>query len=198
MDSPERVVLSYLQGLALDAYTSSTGPSIKWAICVDSPLLLDDLQLLLRRLGFLSGRISKYNRDYDKSFDEVYVAGREAQRLVDSVPFLEPGKRASAQRLLERDVSECRNGADVVPLVHGSVLYADIPKGRSGRRGLGSGVAHKWRSLNDKRTVWPSRYMVERVAGAGYRLPRDVQRVLEENLRFSPVVIGPTAGAVQE
>ena len=48
-----------------------------------------------------------------------------------------------------------------------------------------------WRSLTDKRTLWPSRYMVEKVAAAGYRLPRDVQRVLDENLRFSPVAEGP-------
>jgi hypothetical protein len=187
MDSPERVVLAYLQGLALDAYTSSTGPSIKWAICVDSPLLLDDLQVLLRRLGLLSGRVSKYNREYDKTFDEVYLSGREAQRLVASVPFLEPGKQAAAERLARRELSGCRNGADVVPLVHGSELYADIPKGRSGRRGAGSEVAVEWRALQDRRAVWPSRHMVERVAAAGYRLPSDVQRVLDERLQFSPV-----------
>jgi hypothetical protein len=187
MDSPEPVVLSYLRGLALDAYTSATGPSIKWAICVDSPSLLDDLQLLLRRLGLMSGRIAKYNREYDKSFDEVYLAGREAQRFVELVPFLEPGKRAAAERLSARELSECRNGADVVPLVHGSSLYADIPKGTGGRSGTGTGVAVKWRSLTDKRTLWPSRHLVERLAEAAHRLPSDVQRVLDENLRFSPV-----------
>jgi hypothetical protein len=193
MDSPAHVVLAFLQGLALDGYTSSTGANVKWAICVDSPRLLDDLQVLLRRLGLLSGRVAKYNREYDKTFDEVYLSGREAQRLAERVPFLEPGKHEAAQRLLERNISVCSNGADVVPLVHGSVLYAEIPKGRGGRRGAGSGVALKWRSLNDRRTLWPSRYMVERLAETGHRLPRDVQRVLDENLRFSPVkaVVAP-------
>lgn len=188
MRSSESVVLSFLQGLALDAYTSSTGPYSKWAICLDSPDLLDDLQDLLRRLGRLSGRISKYNRVYDKSYDEVFLSGREAQELVALVPFLEPGKQPSALRLLARDVGERRNGADVVPLVHGSVLYAEIPKGHSGKNGQGTGVAVRWRSLCDKRTVWPSRHIVQRIADAGHRLPSDVQRVLDESLHFSPVV----------
>ncbi len=189
MDSPEPVVLAFLQGLALDAYTSSTGPCLKWAICLDSGGLLDDLQTLLRHLGFLSGRVSKYNPVYDKSYDEVFLAGQEAQRLAALVPFLESSKQPSAIRLLEREIGERRNGADVVPLVHGSQLYAEIPKGQNGRHGAGTGVALKWRTLCDRRTVWPSRHLVQRIAAAGYRLPPDVQRVLDEDLHFSPVTL---------
>lgn len=188
MASPRPVVLAFLQGLALDAYTSSTGPSVKWAICVDSPALLDDLQTLLRQLGVLSGRVSKFNPHYAKSYDEVYVSGRDAQQLVLLVPFLEATKQESARRLLARQLDERRNGSDGVPLVHGSLLYAEMPKGRGGRSGAGSGVAHAWRSLTDQRTVWPSRHIVQRIADAGYRLPRDLQRVLDDDLHFSPVV----------
>jgi hypothetical protein len=187
MGSPLPVVQAFLQGLALDAYTSTTGSGSKWAICVDSPALLDDLQLLLRWWGIRSGRIGKYNPTYEKTYDEVFVCGSEAQRLLADVPFLEPTKRPSAERLLAMHFDDRRNGADVVPLVHGSVLYAKIPKGSPGRRGSGTGVAIKWRSLTDKRTVWPSRNIVERVAAAGHRLPSDVQRVLDDNLHFSPV-----------
>lgn len=183
MRSPKAVVLAFLQGLALDAYTSSTGSFGKWAICVNSPLLLDDLQSALRHLGLLSGRNSKYNVIYGRSYDEVFLSGGEAQRFLSLVPFLEPSKQPSANRLLERPVDSRRNGSDVVPLVKGAELYAEIPKGRSGR----SGAAITWRALVDKRTVWPSRWIVEQLAAANVRLPDDVKRVLDENLHFSLV-----------
>lgn len=187
MGSPKHVVQAFLQGLALDAYTATTGKNAKWAICVDSPALLDDLQLLLRWWGIQSGRIRKYNPTYEKTYDEVFVSGSEAQRLLAVVPFLEPSKQASAERLLAMHFDVRRNSADLVPLVHGSALYAEIPRGHSGRGGAGTGVAVKWRSLCDKRTIWPSRHIVERIAEAGYSLPPDVQRVLDERLHFSQV-----------
>jgi intein/homing endonuclease len=165
----------------------------RWGLCLDSQPLLDDLQTLLRRLGIVTGRVTKYNPRYDKSYDEVYATGDNAKKLLRSVPFLEPDKAAAAQRLLECDIDPRRNGADVVPLVHGAALYAEIPRGLGGRSGAGSGVALQWRSLCDKRTVWPSRVMVQRIADAGYRLPRDVQRVLDETLHFSPVAFTAAA-----
>jgi hypothetical protein len=191
MGSPMEVVLAFLQGLALDAYTSTTGHNAKWAICLDAPLLLDDLQLLLRWWGIRSGRIGKYNPIYDKTYDEVFVSGSEAQRLVHAVPFLEPTKQPSAERLLRMAFDPRQNGADVVPLVHGSVLYAGIPKGRAGKNGEGTGVAVKWRSLNDRRTRWPSREIVQRISAEGYVLPTAVQRVLDDRLHFSTVVRCP-------
>ena len=186
MGSSRDVVLAFLQGLALDAYTSSIGANAKWAICVDSPALLDDLQQLLRWMGIVSGRIGKYNPRYDKTFDEVFVSGGHAQALVRSVSFLEASKSASAERLLAMTFDPRRNGADVVPLVHGSVLHALIPKGHGGREGKGTRTAH-WRSLCDKRTIWPSRYLVERLAHAGIPLPTAHRRVLEEGMHFSQV-----------
>lgn len=195
MESPRPIVLAFRQGLWLDAYTSVAGMA-RWGLCIDSPALLDDLQTLLRRLGIVTGRVTKYNPTYDKSYDEVYATGDNAKRLVRLVPFLEPDKAAAAQRLLDCDIDVRRNSADVVPLVHGSELYAEIPRGHSGRGGAGTGVAVKWRSLCDKRTVWPSRHTIERIAAAGYRLPADVQRVLDEQLHFSPVAnaVSPVAG----
>lgn len=139
-------------------------------------------------MGIVSGRVGKYNPHYDKVYDEVFACGTQAQWLTSLVPFLEPTKQPSADAMMRREVDDRHNGADVVPLVHGSVLYDEIPKGRGGRGGAGSGSAAQWRSLCDKRTVWPSRGLVQRLAEAGYRLPADVQRVLDEDLHFSPVV----------
>ncbi len=186
MASPKPVVLAFLQGLWLDAYTSVSGMA-RWGLCLDSPELLDDLQTLLRRFGVVTGRVTKYNPKYGKSYDEVYATGQNAKAIVRLVPFLEPEKAAAARRLLSHPVDSRRNAADVVPLVHGAMLYGEIPRGQSGRNGAGSGVAVAWRSLCDKRTIWPSRHIVQRVADAGYRLPPDVQRVLDESLHFSQV-----------
>ncbi len=74
MESPRPVALAFLQGLWLDAYTSVSGMA-RWGLCLDSPDLLDDLQTLLRRLGVVTGRVTKYNPKYDKSYDEVYATG---------------------------------------------------------------------------------------------------------------------------
>jgi hypothetical protein len=187
MQSPKPVVLAFLRGLWLDAYTSVAGMP-RWGLCLDSPPLLDDLQTLLRRLGVVTGRVTKYNPVYAKSYDEVYATGDNAKSIVRLVPFLEPEKASAARRLLDQPLDARRNAADVVPLVHGSVLYTEIPRGQSGSNGAGSGVAVAWRALSDKRTVWPSRSMVQRIADAGYRLPSDVQRVLDERLHFSQVL----------
>ncbi|MFL6127936.1 MAG: hypothetical protein ACJ73E_02590, partial [Mycobacteriales bacterium] len=101
--SPRDMVLGFLQGLALDAYvTTSTAP--KWAICLDSPRLLDDLQAVLTNLGVVHSRVSKYDAVYDKSFDEVYAAGRQGQLMVSLVPFLEPEKAARAAAYLQLDL----------------------------------------------------------------------------------------------
>ena len=49
--SPRHMVLSFLQGLALDAYVHV--PQSKWAICLASNGMLDDLQAVLANLGIL-------------------------------------------------------------------------------------------------------------------------------------------------
>lgn len=177
--------LSFLQGLALDAYVIP-GNAPKWAICLDSPVLLDELQVLLRRLGYVSSRISKLNKLNGKTYDEVYIAGSEAQRFLREVEFLEPDKAARAAMLLERVVAQ--SNADLVPIVTGPELYALIPRGRPGRNGRGTSRA-KFAFLTDPRTGYVSRRTVERVADSypGVQLPTDVRRVLDERLHFSPV-----------
>jgi hypothetical protein len=132
--SPRRMVLAFLQGLALDAYATA-GPAAKWGICLDSPGMLDDLQAVLTNLGIVHSRIRKLNRENGKTYGEVYAAGRQAQRLVDLVPFLEPEKAARAAALSARTFAD--STADVVPVVSGRDLYTSIPRGKSGRNGHG-------------------------------------------------------------
>ncbi|MGH9264872.1 MAG: vitamin B12-dependent ribonucleotide reductase [Acidimicrobiales bacterium] len=180
--SPRAMVLAFLQGLALDAYVSvRTMP--KWAICLDSPALLDDLQAVLTNLGIVHGRISKRNGTNGKCYDEVYATGDHARRLVELVPFLEPVKSQHAAKL--RALAAGRSSADVVPGITGHDLHALLPRGYRSQFGF----------LHDVRTVRVSRGTVERIAALpGVELPDWVKTVLDDNLHFSPVESVVSAG----
>jgi intein/homing endonuclease len=180
--SPRATVLAFLQGLALDAYVSVTSMP-KWAICLDSPAMLDDLQAVLTNLGIVHGRISKRNTTYNKSYDEVYATGDHARRLAQLVPFLEPVKAQQAARL--QAIAAGRSSADVVPGITLSQLHALIPRG----------YRNKFSFLHDVRTSRVSRGTVERVAALpGVELPGWLRTVLDDNLRFSPVESVADAG----
>ena len=180
--SPRAYVLAFLQGLALDAYTAS-GAMTKWAICLDAPALLDDLQAVLTNLGVVHGRVTKLNRLNGKSYDEVYASGPHAQRMIRLVPFLEPDKATAAERLL--DWEHAHSTADIVPGVSGRDLYGRIPKGRRARFGY----------LLDHRTKNVSRYTLERLAAMdGVELTPWLRTILRDGLHFSPVVEATDAG----
>ena len=147
--SPRAMVLAFLEGLSLDSYLPSSLE--KWAICLASNGLLDDLQAVLTNLGIVHNRITKYNAEYDRSFDEIYAHGRQAQKFVSLLRFPEAHKQARAFALLETNVG---NGtADLVPGIRGRDLYELIPRGRSGHSGKGTGRANRFRHLVDPRTA---------------------------------------------
>ncbi len=189
--SPREMVLAFLQGLALDAYVT-TRDSSKWAICLDSALLLDDLQSVMTNLGVLHSRITKHNKEYGKAYDEVYAAGLQGQLMVSLVPFLEPDKAAEAAEYLRKD---CGSGtADVVPGITGRELFEMIPPGRHG-----ADHARSWRNgftfLRDPRSQQVTRRTLERVSTLpGVELPVWLRQVIEGNLHFSPVASVADAG----
>jgi len=188
--SPRSMVLSFLQGLALDAYVTVAGMA-KWAICLDAPKLLDDLQAVLTNLGIVHGRTTRHNQRYAKSYDEVYVCGQYAQGLVEHVPFCEPEKAARAARLAGRTFAQ--STAEIIPGIKGPDLYDAIPKGKSGRNGWG--VRSRFAFLLDPRTRHVSRRTLERVAAIpGVELPDWLRMVLQDNLHFSPVAHVADAG----
>ncbi len=183
--SPRPMVLAFLEGLSLDSYLPSS--VAKWAICLASNGLLDDLQAVLTNLGVLHSRITKHNPEYDRSFDEVYVAGRHAQRFVSLLRFPENHKQARALEFLERELAG--STADVVPGISGADLYELIPKGQSGRAGKGTGTSLRFRHLLDTRTKAVTHASLAAVATVpGVDLPDWLQLVVERNLHFSPVV----------
>ncbi len=192
--SPRSGVLAFLSGLSLDSYLPSD--VAKWAICLDSSSMLDELQAVLTNLGVVHSRITKYNAKYDKSFDEVYASGQHAQAFVKMLAFPEAHKRSRAAEIAAAEFGE--STADVVPGASGRDLYDLLPKGRSGRSGRGTGVARRFSYLKDTRTALVSRASIERIAALpGVELPAELAVVLERNLHFSPIVRVQVAG-VQE
>ncbi len=191
--SPRELVLSFLQGLALDAYTSDA-TTTKWAICLDAPALLDDLQAVLTNLGVVHGRISKSNKLNGKTYDEVYAAGVHAKKMVELAPFLEAHKSAAAARMVAGITETHHNTADVVPGITPGELYALVPYRR--RNELGVLLRTEFSFLADRRTRFVSRETVARVARIeGVTLPGWLGQVLDDNLHFSPVASVDDAGA---
>ena len=185
LQSPRPMVLSFLSGLMLDGYAVPEGTLARVALCLDAPLLLDDLQAILTNLGLVHSRISKKNNTSGKTYDEVYLAGEWAQQFARLVPFMEPDKAASAARLLTRTFAQ--STADVVPGITPRELLALVPLGKSGHNGKGTSRG-EFNFLADPRTKQVSRRTLERVAAhPGVVLSEWLQIVLRDNLRFSPV-----------
>jgi len=192
--SPRLMVVAFLSGLSLDSYLTSSLP--KWAICLASNDLLDDLQAILTNMGIVHSRIRKHNEEYDVWFEEVYVSGRHAQRLARQIRFPELHKALRAAEIATDTYAQ--GTADVIPGVSGAELYALIPAGRPGRLGKGTGKARMFSYLKDSRTHEVSRTSLERVAVVeGVELPEWLDEVLSDNLYFSPVESVEDAG-VQE
>ncbi len=190
--SPRAMALRFLEGLNLDAYLTTSGMA-KWAICLDSKALLDDLQAILTNLGVVHSRITKHNSVYAKDFDEVYTCGREAQRLVRMLDFIEPHKARRAAEISARAFAQ--STADIVPGITGSELYELIPAGHPGRSGAGSGRSREYRHLVDPRTKSVSRASLVRLAKRpDVELPAWARDVVDRNLHFSPVASVEDAG----
>jgi adenosylcobalamin-dependent ribonucleoside-diphosphate reductase len=189
--SPREMVLAFLEGLTLDSYLPASVP--KWAICLASSGLLDDLQAVLTNLGIVHSRVEKYNAEYDRTFGEVYASGRHAQRLLAQLHFTERHKALRAAEIVASDIGQ--GSADVVPGLTGRELYDLIPKGRSGHNGALTGRSREYSYLKDARTKEVSRTSVERVAMIeDVQLPEWLDQVLDDNLYFSPAVTVQDAG----
>jgi ribonucleoside-diphosphate reductase alpha chain len=182
--SPRKHVLAFLTGLFLDAYVTTEGMS-KWALCLDSAALLDDLQAVLTNLGIVHSRIGKFNREYEKTYGEVYATGRQAQKLLAMVQFPEPAKLARAWAILTDSFAQ--SSADVVPGVNGRALYEMLPRGQSGRSGAGTGgVRSRYTHLLDSRTKNISWETLQRLSEE-IELPEWLDEIVNRNLHFSPV-----------
>jgi adenosylcobalamin-dependent ribonucleoside-diphosphate reductase len=193
--SPREMVLAFLQGLALDAYVT-TAAAPKWAICMDSPRLLDDLQAIMTNLDVMTGRVAKYNKEYRKYFHEVYAAGTQGQLMASLVHFIEPDKAARAAEYLKMNFGS--GTADIVPGITGRELYELIPLRAPGKDETGWSWRARFTFLRDPRTRQVTRTTLERLSTLpGVRLPAWLMQVLDGNLHFSPVESVVDAGEAE-
>ncbi len=175
-------VLAFLTGLFLDAYVTTTSMK-KWAICLDSAQLLDDVQAVLTNLGIVHSRIEKLNRENGKTYGEVYASGRQAQRLLSLVQFPEPLKLARSWAVLTANIAQ--STADVIPGLEGRALYNMLLTGRSGKSGTGTSVRRRYTKLLDPRTKAVSWDTVRELA-RDIELPEWLDEIVNRNLHFSP------------
>ncbi|MDQ2866482.1 MAG: hypothetical protein M3R51_09680 [Candidatus Eremiobacteraeota bacterium] len=169
LQSPKECVLEFLSGLALGAYLTLDAMK-KWAIRLDAPELLDDLQAILTNLGIVHGRTSKFNPKYGKSYDEIYASGRQAQKLIDLLPFAAHNVERAA--VVSGAALPAQSTADIIPAFNGRELDGLIPMGMSRRNGRGTSVRPEYRHLVDPRTI---------------ELPEWLEEIVSQNLHFSPV-----------
>jgi len=178
--SQRTALLSFLQGVALDAYTTHRWAG-KWAICLESRMAIDGLQDLMTMLGVANAQVPKLNKQMNKTYYELYAAGPWGQNMVRLVPFLEPDKAARAAQYLCREYAT--DATDLVPGIAGPDLHALVPRGVSGRRGRGTG-RQALRHLCDPRTTRVSRASVVKARAAGAQLPDWLDRVITTDTRF--------------
>jgi len=176
--------ISFLQGAALDAYTTTTNAS-KWAICLESGVAIDGLQDLLTKLAIPNAQIAKFNRKMNKTYFELYASGRAGQKVCRVAPFLEPSKRMRAERYMAKSIGA--DNSDIIPGIAGLQLYDLVPRGTSGPNGRGSG-RQALRHLRDPRTTRVCRSSVRCARQAGAVLPHWLERLLDAPVRFAPVV----------
>jgi hypothetical protein len=174
--SPREMVLAFLQGLLQGAQVSGE-KLYKWAFSTKSAQLAEDLQAVLGNLGVVTGRAGEEG-------SEIHATGEAARLMVELVPFLDPGKQASALLVSGRPFPP--EVTDLVPGISGPELLALAGRSLPGARlassaGQGAnGVSHR---------------LLQRVAAiAGAALPGWLRAVLDLNLHFSPVESVADAG----
>lgn len=183
LDGSREHALAFLQGAALDAYTTTRTAS-KWAICLESSKAIDGLQDMVTKLGVTNAQIPKFNWQMNKTYYELYAPGLAGQELCRLVPFLEPDKEDRARAYLAAVMGP--GTADVIPGLEGRKLYDMVPTGKGGRNG--GGGRQRLRYLRDPRTTRVCRSSVRRAREAGAALPDWLDRLVESTVRFTPVV----------
>jgi ribonucleoside-diphosphate reductase alpha chain len=171
MQSPLSHVLAFMRGLALDAYTTKD----KWAICLASDGLLDDIQDILTNLGIVHSRVKKWNPVYSRFYSEVYASGIHAVNLLNLIPFLEEHKVVLSNRLLR---SFAISTADVVPHASKSRFRTMVPAS------LLSGGKPYATLRNDAEMSWG---ILQRLVNDGFNVGDDLRWVVERGVHFSPV-----------
>jgi adenosylcobalamin-dependent ribonucleoside-diphosphate reductase len=165
--APKGLVIAFLSGLFLDSCVATP----YWKICSASNKLLDELQIILTNLGIIHGRMSKYNYEYERYYDEVYACGEAAKKLLQLVPMLEKHKKLRAKQF---NATSRSNTANIIPL-DAKKLYATLP----------NNIKQKYHDMqyNQHFTVDKARQLME----DGVELPSYIKWAIDNDFIFSPV-----------
>lgn len=184
LDGRREHAIRFMQGAALDAYTSHVYAG-KWAICLESRAAIDGLQDLVTKLGIVNAQIPKFNKLMQKTYYELYAAGPWGQEMSRQVTFLEPDKKLRAEEYRNRAYRTALT--DRIPGILGRELFGLVPAGLGGRSGKGTG-RQAFRHLCDSRSHHVTRESVRRARASGAHLPTWLHLILDEGIRFAPVV----------
>ncbi len=159
LQSPKNIVLSFLSGLFLDSYIINN----KWVMSQASNKLLDSLQTILTNLGIVTSRIRKFNKEYNRYYDEIYCSAENQKNLLNLVEYPTARKRNKAKEWLSNYQTYTTNTSDIIP------------------------IDKKYWKIQDKRTTNLSRATVQQVFDSGMPLPNYAKLLIRNNIHLSPV-----------
>ena len=175
LQSSETCVREFVGGLWLDGYVRQDGMT---AICLNSPELLRQLQVVLNNFGLRAQLIRKYNKVYDKYFHELGLHGTDSRRFSELFRLDDAHKTAALQKL--------RGIAKKVNAVHSDVIPAFRAEIQAFIRAKHDTA--QFRSVFDPRTKHLSWHTVKTIAdfyGEEFlaAIP-DLREILANNIHF--------------
>ena len=113
LQSTEACVREFVGGLWLDGYVRGKDGMV--AICLNSPELLKQLQVVLNNFGLRAHIIRKHNARYDKHFHELGMHGADARKFAELFTLDDPWKTERLQVLAATAKKISAVHSDVVP-----------------------------------------------------------------------------------
>jgi len=176
--SSEECVREFIGGLWLDGYVRSDGMT---AICLNSPELLRQLQVVLNNFGLRAHIIQKYNAPYDKHFGELGMHGADSRRFARLFRLDDAHKTEALEALCDKPKRVHSVYSDVIPAFKDEVRVF-IKERRDTQR---------FRHLFDARTKHMAWHSVQQVADFYgedlFQALPELREILENNIHFVAV-----------
>ena len=175
LQSSETCVREFIGGLWLDGYVRGDGMT---AICLNSPELLRQLQVVLNNFGLRAQLIRKYNKAYDKFFHELGLHGADSRRFSELFRLDDAHKTEALAKLCEIAKKVDAVHSDVIPAFRAEIQAFIRAKHDTQR----------FRNVFDARTKHLSRHTVVAVAAFYgeelFEAIPDLREILDNNIHF--------------
>ncbi len=173
--SSEECVREFVGGLWLDGYVRGDGMT---AICLNSPELLRQLQVVLNNFGLRAHIIQKFNPQYNKHFGELGMHGADSRQFARLFRLDDAHKTEALELLCAKPKRVHSVHSDVIP-----AFKEEIRAFIKARRD-----AQRFRHLFDARTKHASWHSVKEVADfygeALFEAIPDLREILDNNIHF--------------